>query len=240
MRMTNAVITATLVWIAAASGVATEGQYASRRTPDKNVPTFSKDVAPIIFKNCAGCHRPGEIAPMSLLTYEDARPWAKAIRDEVSERHMPPWHADAPPGTFHNERMISDADRATLIAWANGGAPNGDPALLPPTPKFPDGWTAGKPDVVLEMQEDYKLPADGTIQYEYFYIPTNFTEPKWVKSIEVRPGNREVVHHVLVYYRATPDLQRTPVFRPQPAPGDARGQHRGPARRCSRAQARCD
>src|SRR5688500_19578379 len=103
MRMKQVVISVALVWMAAAGGVATEGQYASRRTPDKNAPTFTKDVAPIIFKNCAGCHRPGEIAPMSLLTYEDARPWAKAIRDEVSERHMPPWHADAPPGTFHNE-----------------------------------------------------------------------------------------------------------------------------------------
>ena len=189
------------------------GQY-SRRPVEKNVPTFSKDVAPIIFKNCAGCHRPGEIAPMSLLTYEEARPWAKAIRDEVGDRHMPPWHADAPAGTFHNERLLSDADRATLIAWANGGAPKGDPAALPPTPTFPDGWSAGKPDVVLEMTEAYKLPADGTIEYEYFYIPTNFTEPKWVKSIEIRPGNREVVHHVLVYYRAKPDIARTPVLRP--------------------------
>ena len=213
MRMKNAVISATLVWIAAASGVATEGQYASRRTPDKNAPTFSKDVAPIIFKNCAGCHRPGEIAPMSLLTYEDARPWAKAIRDEVSERNMPPWHTDAPPGTFHNERLLSDADRATLVAWANGGAPRGDPALMPPTPAFPEGWAAGKPDVVFEMPEDYKLPADGTINYQYFYTPSNLTEPKWVKSIEIRPGNREVVHHVLVYYRARPDAPRIPILR---------------------------
>ena len=146
------------------------GQY-SRRPVEKNVPTFSKDVAPIIFKNCAGCHRPGEIAPMSLLTYEEARPWAKAIRDEVGDRHMPPWHADAPAGTFHNERLLSDADRATLIAWANGGAPKGDPAALPPTPTFPEGWSAGKPDVVLEMTEAYKLPADGTIEYRVLLHP---------------------------------------------------------------------
>jgi hypothetical protein len=184
-----------------------------QRTVGKDVPTFSKDVAPIIFNNCAGCHRPGEIAPMSLLTYEDARPWAKAIRDEVSDRNMPPWHTDAPRGTFHNERILSEADRKTLIAWANGGAPKGDPNDLPPTPKFADGWAIGKPDVVLEMQEDYKIPADGTIEYEYFYIPTNFTEPKWVKSIEVRPGNREVVHHVLLYYRAKPDITRAPVLK---------------------------
>jgi hypothetical protein len=216
MRIKTAVISATLVWTAAVGGVATEGQYSSRRTPDKNAPTFSKDVAPIIFKNCAGCHRPGEIAPMSLLTYEDARPWAKAIRDEVSERNMPPWHTDAPAGTFHNERLLSDADRATLVAWANGGAPRGDPALMPPTPAFPEGWAAGKPDVVLEMQEDYKLPAEGTINYQYLYVPTNFTEPKWVKSIEIRPGNREVVHHVLVYYWAKSDGPRIQVLRQSP------------------------
>ena len=150
MRTKSGLVAVTLLWIAAVGSPSLHGQY-SRRPAEKSVPTFSKDVAPIIFKNCAGCHRPGEIAPMSLLTYEDARPWAKAIRDEVGERHMPPWHADAPPGTFHNERLLSDADRATLIAWANGGAPKGDPATLPPAPTFPDGWSAGKPDVVLEM-----------------------------------------------------------------------------------------
>lgn len=189
-------------------------QYSRRNT--SGAPTFASDVAPILYKNCVGCHRPGEIAPMSLLTYADARPWAKAIRDEVSERNMPPWHADAPKGTFHNERGLTDDERDTLVRWANGGAPQGDPKELPPAPKFADGWSIGKPDVVLEMQEDYKIPANGTIQYEYFYIPTNFTEPKWVKAIEVRPGNREVVHHVLVYYRAKPDMQRSPVLRPNP------------------------
>ena len=129
---------------------------------EKNVPTFSKDVAPIIFKNCAGCHRPGEIAPMSLLTYEEARPWAKAIRDEVGDRHMP-------PGTPTRRRDLPQRAAAErrrprhVVAWANGGAPKGDPAALPPTPTFPDGWSAGKPDVVLEMPDAYKLPADGTI-----------------------------------------------------------------------------
>jgi len=197
------------------------------RKPDVTAPTFSKDVAPILYKNCTSCHRPGEIAPMSLLTYADARPWAKAIRDEVGERHMPPWQADAPHGTFLNERGLTDAERETLIAWANGGAPQGKADDLPPAPKYADGWQIGKPDAVFEMPDEYKVPADGVVQYEYFYIPTNFTEPKWVQAIEVRPGNREVVHHVLVYYRAKPDLQRTPVLRPnrersifpQPTPG---------------------
>jgi hypothetical protein len=196
----------------AAGGSRVAAQYA--RKADAATPTFSKDVAPILYKNCTTCHRPGEIAPMSLLTYANARPWAKAIRDEVSEGHMPPWHADAPHGTFLNERGLTEAERETLIKWANGGAPQGNADDLPPVPKYADGWQIGKPDAVFEMQEEYKVPAEGVVQYEYFYIPTNFTEPKWVQAIEVRPGNREVVHHVLVYYRAKPDLQRTPVLRP--------------------------
>ena len=215
-RRTVCLTLATAAWCALVIGrsSAFDGQYAS--PPTAGVPTFAKDVAPIIYKNCAGCHRPGEIAPMSLLTYEEARPWAKAIRDEVTDGTMPPWHADAPHGTFVNERRLTEAERDTIKRWANGGAPKGDPKDMPPAPAFAEGWAVGTPDVVFEMAEPYSLPAEGTIQYEYFYIPSNFTEPKWVKSIEVRPGNREVVHHVLVYYRAAPDLQRTGVFRPNP------------------------
>jgi copper type II ascorbate-dependent monooxygenase-like protein len=213
-RSRTLTVAATLVWcaIVIARGGAADGQYASK--PAEGVPTFTRDVAPILYKNCVGCHRPGEIAPMSLLSYEEARPWAKAMRDEVTDGTMPPWHADAPHGTFANERSLTDAEKETIRKWANGGAPQGDPNDMPARPAFAEGWSVGKPDAVFEMAEEYKLPADGTIQYEYFYLPTNFTEAKWVKSIEVRPGNREVVHHVLVYYRAAPDLQRTPVFRP--------------------------
>jgi hypothetical protein len=178
------------------------------------VPTFAKDVAPILYKNCTTCHRPGEIAPMSLLTYEDARPYAKAMRDEVSDRTMPPWHADAPHGTFLNERGLTDDERDTIVKWANGGAPKGDAKDLPPVPEYAQGWGIGKPDAIFEMQEDYPIPADGVVQYEWFYIPTDFTEAKLVKAIEVRPGNRGVVHHVLVYYRAKPDLARQPVMQP--------------------------
>jgi hypothetical protein len=200
-----------VMWIAAsicASGVA--GAQDGR-----DVPTFSKHVAPILYKHCTSCHRPGEIAPMSLLTYADARPWAKSIRDEVSEGHMPPWHAEARRGTFLNERRLSDGEKSTLLKWASNGAPEGDPADAPPRPEYAEGWALGTPDVVLEMQEDYAVPADGVLQYEYFYIPTNFTDVKWVQAVEVRPGNRSVVHHVLAYYRAVPDLQRTPVIQPR-------------------------
>ena len=178
------------------------------------VPTFTKDVAPILFKNCTQCHRPGEIAPMSLLTYEDARPYAQAMKDEIGEGHMPPWHADAPAGTFENERRLTDAEKKTIFDWVDGGAPKGSDKDLPKVPVYPDGWQMGKPDLILEMAEAFKVPAEGTIAYQYFYIPTNFTEAKYVQSIEARPGDRAVVHHVLINYMAKPDMTRTGVFRP--------------------------
>lgn len=171
------------------------------RTTTAATPTFTKDVAPILYKNCASCHRPNDIAPMSLLTYENARPWAKAIREQVATRQMPPWHATQPHGTFLNDRRLSDADRDTLIRWVDGGAPKGDPKDLPPVPKFAEGWEIGTPDVVLSMAKDFDVPTSGTVAYQYFEVPTNFTEDKWVQAIEVRPGTRSVVHHVLVFCR---------------------------------------
>jgi hypothetical protein len=171
----------------------------------EGAPTFSRDVAPIIFRNCAGCHRPGESAPMSLLTYADARPWARAMTRRVTDGTMPPWHADGPSGTFENERRLTAEEKAVITRWADAGAPEGDPKDLPTPPTFVDGWQIGTPDAVFEMAEDYAVPASGTIQYEYFTIPTNFSEAKWLQAVEVRPGNRALVHHVLVYYQAPPD-----------------------------------
>lgn len=187
-------------------------------------PTYSKDVAPILYKNCASCHRPGDIAPMSLLSYDEARPWAKAIRSAVALGKMPPWHAAAPRGTFSNDRRLTDQEKETLIAWADGGAPQGNLKDLPPAPKFVEGWEIGKPDVVVSMTKPFEVPASGTIDYKYFEIPTNFTEDKWVQAIEVKPGVRSVVHHVLVFAKepgATlpPSAFMTVVPKP-PAPKD--------------------
>src|SRR5436190_22350814 len=103
-------------------------------------PTFSKDVAPILYRNCVTCHRPGEIAPMSLLTYEQVRPYARSIRDRIEQGTMPPWHAEAVHGTFLNERRLSAAEKETIARWANNGAPQGDPKEMPPVPAFPEGW----------------------------------------------------------------------------------------------------
>ncbi|HYV05444.1 MAG TPA: thiol-disulfide isomerase [Blastocatellia bacterium] len=174
-------------------------------------PTFSKDVAPILFKNCASCHRPGDIAPMSLLTYENARPWAKAIREQVAAGTMPPWHATQPHGTFSNDRRLSDKEKDTLIRWADAGAPKGDPKHLPTPPKFTDGWEIGTPDAVISIPKEFEVPESGTIAYQFFEAPTNFTEDKWVQAIEVRPGARSVVHHVLVFCRE-PGARRAPGF----------------------------
>jgi hypothetical protein len=172
-----------------------------RMGAQSNVPTYSRDVAPILYRSCTNCHRPGEIGPMSLLSYADARPWAKSIATRVTAGTMPPWHADPRTGEFANDRRLSAAEKATLTEWVAAGAPEGDPKDLPAAPQYADGWLIGQPDVVLPMREDYPIPASGTVAYQYFEVPTNFTEDKWVQAFEVRPGNRKVVHHVIVYAR---------------------------------------
>ena len=148
------------------------------------VPTYTKDVAPILFKNCTGCHRPGEIGPMSLLTYDDVRPRAKDIRDKIAEGAMPPWHADMPHGTFLNERGLTEQEKSTIFRWVATVRRRATRRTCPARRTIPKGGSIGTPDVVFEMQEDYQVPADDVVQYEYFYIPTNFTEA------EVGAGDR--------------------------------------------------
>jgi hypothetical protein len=164
-------------------------------------PTFSRDVAPIFYKNCTNCHRPGEIAPMSLLTYKDARPWAKSIGTRVSNGSMPPWHADPAYGHFLNDRRLSDADKDVIAKWVAAGAPEGNAKDLPAEPTYESGWTIGTPDAVFAMGEDYPIPATGEIPYQYFEIPTNLTEDRWVQAFEVKAGDPKVLHHVIVYAR---------------------------------------
>jgi hypothetical protein len=182
-------------------------------------PTFSKDVAPILYKHCTTCHRPGEIAPMSLLTYEQSRPWARAIRDNVRNDVMPPWHADPAHGKWANDRSMTAAEKDTIVKWVDGGAPEGNKRDLPKAPEYTEGWTIGKPDAVVTMKERYSVPATGEIPYQYFELETNFTEDRWVQALEVRPGNRAVVHHILVYARAPQTTRRPPAFRMQNPPG---------------------
>ncbi len=168
------------------------------KTPAKQI-TFTKDIAPIFFKNCAGCHRAGDIAPFSVLSYKDVRPWAKSIREKVINREMPPWSADPHFGDFQNNPRLSDQEVATITAWVDGGAKEGNLRDLPPAPIFNEEWEVGRPDVVLSMPEEFSLPASGADDYIYFRIPTNFTEDKWVQASEFRPGNKRVVHHAVVF-----------------------------------------
>jgi hypothetical protein len=171
-------------------------------------PTFYKDVLPVLQRNCQSCHRPGEAAPMALLTYQDARPWAAAIKQALLTKKMPPWFADAAYGHFANDRTLSKADIDTVVEWADGGATAGNPKDAPKPIEFTEGWSlfdktnpGGKPDVILEMPAEYQVPASGTIEYQHFIVPTGFTEDKWVQMVELRPGNRAVVHHAAVFVR---------------------------------------
>jgi hypothetical protein len=171
-------------------------------------PTFSADVAPIVYAKCASCHRPGEVAPMSLITYKDVRPWAGAIREKVQSRAMPPWHADRRYGTFRNDQSLTQPEIDTIVNWARAGAPEGDPARLPKLPVFPQGWQIGTPDVVFDMPVAYQVPAKGEIEYQYFEVPTNFTEDRWMQAGEVRAGDRAHVHHIIVYVKEPTPVQR--------------------------------
>jgi len=161
--------------------------------------TFSKDVAPILFKNCAQCHQPDDIAPFSVLSYKNVRPWAKSIKEKVVTREMPPWHADPHFGKFENEARLSDAEIATIVAWVDGGAKEGNPKEMPPAPNAVAAWEIGKPDVVLQMPEPFMLGAKGADDYIYFRVPTGFTEDKWIQAAEFRPSNKRVVHHAVVF-----------------------------------------
>lgn len=163
--------------------------------------TFTSDVAPILQRNCVTCHRPGEVAPMSLMSYKEVRPWAKSIREVVVERRMPPWFADPGYGEFSNDCRLSQKEIDTIVAWVDGGVREGDPREMPPATKFTEGWTIGKPDIVFSMTEEYKVPAEGVIPYKFFVVPTNFTEDKYVQLAEIRQGNRQLVHHIIVDVR---------------------------------------
>jgi hypothetical protein len=172
-------------------------------------PTFSKDIAPIFYKNCANCHRPGEIAPMSLMTYKEVRPWAKAIREKVATREMPPWHADPKYGTWSNDRRMSQKEVDTILAWIDGGAKEGDPKDLPPTPQFASGWQIGEPDIIFHMPVEYTVPAEGAVSYQYFTVPTNFKEDRYIQAMEARAGDLSVVHHIVIYVREPQQKRRT-------------------------------
>ena len=178
------------------------GLSAKTPPPEATAPTFTKEVAPILFKHCANCHRPGQIgSAISLLSYESTHPWAESIREQVSQRKMPPWPADPDHSVkFRNDPRLSQQEIDTLVAWVNAGAPKGNDADLPPLPKFPEGWlnpNGTPPDVVISMPE-FEVPARGEIPYLRHLAKVPFADDKWVTAMQVLPGNGAVVHHMAI------------------------------------------
>ncbi len=162
-------------------------------------PTFSRDIAPILNQRCVTCHRPGEAGPMAFTSYKEVRPWAAAIKQAVALRTMPPWHADPTVNHFANDRRLSDDEVATVVKWAETGAPEGNAAQTPKLPKFVDGWQFGQPDFTISTGTPFVIPANGTIPYKYYTVDPGFTEDMWVQAVEVRPSQRTQVHHILVF-----------------------------------------
>ncbi len=189
VRVFRAFFLTPLVWGAAEGAVSKEV-------------TYSGQIAPILWKNCAGCHRPGEVGPFSLLTYEDAAKRADFLADITATRRMPPWKAEPEFGKFHDERRLSQAEIELIAKWAATGAPEGDRKELPKPPEFPTGWQLGEPDLVLKMSEPFSIPSGGRDVYRCFVIPIPIEKDRMVSAVEFRPGNRKVVHHAILYLDA--------------------------------------
>ena len=169
--------------------------------------TFSKHIAPIFNKRCAECHRDGELAPFPLSTYEDTVGWTDMIAEVISEGRMPPWNANPKYGHFKNDSRLSEDDKRTILSWVENGAPEGDKADLPEAPKFVRGWRIEKPDKVYHMPKKFSVPATGVVDYKHFVVDPGFEEDVFINQVEARPGNPEIVHHIVVYVR-TPGERR--------------------------------
>ena len=165
-------------------------------------PTFYRDVLPILQNRCQECHRPGEAAPMPFLTYSQVRPWAKSIRTAVLTKKMPPWFADPCCGKFSNDRSLSASERDTLARWADSSAPEGNPRQAPQPRVWPQGWNLpSNPDAVFSMPRPFTVPAKDAVEYLFFFVPTGFTEDRWVSAAVCKPSNPSVVHHAVIYIR---------------------------------------
>jgi len=169
--------------------------------------TFSENVAPIIYNRCTGCHRPGEAAPFSLISYDDAAKRGKLIAVVTASRLMPPWRAEPASYPYKDSRRLTDDELGTIQAWVKQGMPKGDLAKAPAPPKFPEGWQLGPPDLVVKMDKGFTVPAEGADTYRYLRIPLNLPDDKWVQAIELRPSARKVVHHVLYFADSSEDAK---------------------------------
>jgi peroxiredoxin/mono/diheme cytochrome c family protein len=171
------------------------------RDPDPNAKvTYTKEIAAILQERCVACHRPGEIGPFALENYDEVRGWAEMIDEVVQDQRMPPWHADPHTGDWSNDARLSDQEKKTIHEWVQAGAPMGDPKDLPAAKKYVEGWQIGEPHQIVYMSDqEFDVAADGTIDYQYFTVDPGFKEDKWIKGVECRPGNRAVVHHIIVF-----------------------------------------
>ncbi|HEY7442117.1 MAG TPA: hypothetical protein VH701_06845 [Vicinamibacterales bacterium] len=186
--------------------------------------TFSEHVAPIVFRNCTVCHRPGESAPFPLLSYRDARPWARAIAAATVARVMPPWKAAPSDYEFRNARQLSADEISTIQRWVADGTLEGDPARLPPPPSFSDGWQLGVPALVVQMPEEFEVPAQGPDIYRSFVVPLNLDRDSWIRAIDFRPSARTVVHHSLFFLDDTGAARERDAADPLPGfPGSMGG-----------------
>jgi len=183
----------------ALSLAAASGQNALQR--NSSSPTFYKDILPILQDHCQACHRTGEIAPMPLESYGQAKQWAGAIKQAVVAKQMPPWFADPRYGKFFNDTSLTSQQIAVISTWVDAGAPAGSVKDSPPPKRWAKGWRIPEPEVVVRMPQPVALPARGDIEYTYEIVPTGFTEDKWVQMSEIRPTSPEHVHHAVVYIR---------------------------------------
>jgi peroxiredoxin len=163
--------------------------------------TYSRDIAPILQAHCVTCHRRGQIAPFALTTYRQAAARAETIREVIRDGRMPPWHANPKHGRFANDPRLSDRDKQLLEDWLRAGLSEGDPADLPPAARFRDGWNIPEPDQVVSIPRPFTVPAEGVVEYQTFEVDPGFREPRWVRAAEIRPGNRKVVHHCIVFLK---------------------------------------
>jgi hypothetical protein len=187
-----------------------------RATVPAPAPTFYKDVLPVLQGHCQSCHRPGEVAPMPLVTYQQTRPWANAIAHEVQMKMMPPWFADSRYGRFANDPSLTQQQISIITAWVAAGAPAGNPLDAPPAKEWAKGWNIAQPDLAVRMPKSVQIPARGEVEYTYEIVPTHFTEDRWIQMSEFRPGSPAHVHHAVLYIRPpdSPWLRHAPIGEP--------------------------
>ena len=178
--------------------------------------TYSQHIAPILQKNCQTCHRHGEVAPFTLTDYSDAKAWATEIAEYTQARLMPPWKPAPGYGDFKNERQLTDTEIQMIAHWVEAGAPVGDLDSIPPAPEFPDSWALGEPDWIAEMPVEYEIEPEGEDEYRQFIIPTNFETDMYVQAVDVQPGNRKTVHHVIAYLDVNGEARKLDAQDPKP------------------------